>query len=382
MIHDKLYFRNLDSIRFFAALMVFLGHGLGPSYHFLPIKNTIWERLLTLISDGGTGVQIFFVLSGFLITFLLISEYELNSSISIKKFYMRRVLRIWPLYFLIVIFTFAIYPFLKSMIGMNNPLGSNILYHLTFLSNFDVLHIQKHCFGSDAISQNITWSVSVEEQFYLFWPLLFVFLPKRFWIYSILLVIAGSLLFRILNHNDNAVLYFHTFSVLIDLGIGGLMAYLVKTQGKFRVLFEKSSTATHLLLFLCSFCLLYFYSSLFSFEYGEAVGRAFVSFSFALIICAQALTKSASGLNLGKWGFANKWGKYTYGIYLIHPVALTLIDVGMRLLHFPKTTFIAWFLAGIAGFLFTLLLSYLSYRYFESRFLALKDKFTIIRTHE
>jgi peptidoglycan/LPS O-acetylase OafA/YrhL len=381
MSNDKLYFKNLDSIRFIAALMVFLQHAVSPSYEYLPIKNTIWEKLLNIISSGGTGVSIFFVLSGFLITYLLISEYELNSKISIKYFYLRRVLRIWPLYFLVVAFSFLLYPFLKSLIGMNNPLGSNFLYHLTFLSNFDVINIEKHCYGSDAMSQNITWSVSIEEQFYLFWPLIFVFLPKRLWVYSILIVIVGSIFFRIMNNNDGIILYFHTFSVLLDLGIGGLMALLIKSNKKISSFFEDSSSRTHITLFVLSFCLLFWTETLFPFKYGASLSRIFISFSFALIISAQAITKRESKFNLGKISFANKWGKYTYGIYLIHPISITIIDIIVRVLHFPKTNFITLFSIGAIGFILTLFLSKMSFRYYESRFLTLKDKFTTIQTH-
>lgn len=382
MSNDKLYFKNLDSIRFIAALMVFLQHAVSPSYQYLPIKKTFWEKLLNTISNGGTGVSIFFVLSGFLITYLLISEYQLNLKISIKNFYIRRVLRIWPLYFLVIAFSFLIYPFLKSLIGMNNLLGSNFLYHLTFLSNFDVINIEKFCYGSDAMSQNITWSVSIEEQFYLFWPLIFAFLPKRLWIYSISLVIVGSILFRIINNNDGVVLYFHTFSVLLDLGIGGLMALLIKTNKQFRSFFENISTLAHITLFVFSFCLVFWEDILFSFNYGAAISRIFISFSFALIISAQAITKRESKFNLGRISFANKWGKYTYGIYLIHPIAISIIDVFVRIMHFPKTNFINLFSIGAIGFIFTLFLSKISFRYYESKFLSLKDKFTTIQTHE
>lgn len=380
--NDKLYFKNLDSIRFIAAAMVYLQHGISTSYQYLPIKGTFWEKLLNIISNGGTGVSIFFVLSGFLITYLLISEHNLNSKISIKNFYLRRVLRIWPLYFFIVVFTFLIYPLLKSVIGMNHQVGSNFLYHLSFLSNFDVINIERFCKGNDAMSQNITWSVSIEEQFYLFWPLLFTFLPKRLWIYSIVFVIAGSLIFRIINYNDYAVLYFHTFSVLLDLGIGGFMAYLIKENKKVRSFFENTSTVTHLLFFCISFLLIYFQQILFSFNYGSAVGRVFISLSFSFIISAQAITKSDSKLNLRNFSFANNWGKYTYGIYLIHPISITILDILRRILHFEFANFTSTFLIGILGFVLTLFLSRVSYKYYESKFLRLKDRFAAIVTHE
>ena len=382
MKNDKVYFRNLDSIRFIAALMVFLQHAVSPSYKYLPIKNTFWERLLNTISSGGTGVSIFFVLSGFLITYLLISEYELNFKVNIKKFYIRRLLRIWPLYFLVVAFSFLIYPFLKSLIDMNNPLASNILYHITFLSNFDVINIQKYFNGSDAGSQNITWSVSIEEQFYLFWPLIFVLLPKRSWIYSIIIVIVGSICFRIVNNYDSVVLYYHTFSVLLDLGIGGLMALLIKSNYLIRTFFENSSSRTHITLFILSFCLLFWGDTIFSFNYGPAISRIFISFSFALIISAQAITKRKSQFNLANMSFANKWGKYTYGIYLLHPIVITIIEIFVRIMHFPKTNFINLFSIGVISFICTLLLSKISFKFYESRFLTLKEKFTTIQTRE
>ena len=380
MSESKIYFRNLDAIRFIAAMMVLLGHAFQPSYRFLPISGSFFERLLNTISSGETGVSIFFVLSGFLITYLLVSEYEIFNRISLKQFYIRRVLRIWPLYYFVVFFSFMIYPVLKSMIGMNNPLGSDVIYHLFFLSNFDVINIEHHCYGSEAMSQNITWSVSVEEQFYLFWPLIFVLLPRKSWRYAIVAVIAGSLFFRMANTNDGTVLYFHTLSVLVDLGIGGLMALLIKTNHRIRSFFEQTKAPIHFAFFSIAFILVCWNDSFFSFHYGNAISRLVIAISFALIIASQAMTKNSGSMNLQRLTFASRWGKYTYGIYLLHPIALTLVTVFFRLVHFKGNDFLSLFSIGIFSLLFTLLLSRLSYRYFESHFLKMKDRFTTLNT--
>ncbi|MES2778781.1 MAG: acyltransferase [Bacteroidota bacterium] len=377
MNNHKPYFANLDAIRWIAALMVFLGHAVSPSYKYLHVENTIWEKLLDTISNGRTGVSIFFVLSGFLITFLLISEYELTATLSLKKFYIRRVLRIWPLYYLVVAFSFFIYPLLNTMVGINHPLASNVFYHLTFLSNFDIIRMDHmHYYGSAARSQDITWSVSIEEQFYLVWPLIFVCLPKRFWGYTILLSIIGSVLFRIANVNDTIVLYFHSLSAMLDLAIGGLLAYVIKSNTAIRNFFENSSTRTHLLLFMGSFCLVFWNDTLFSFTYGNAVGRIFTSLSFALIISAQALTISASKLNLHNWSFANNWGKYTYGIYLLHPIVMAIVEIILYIIHISPDSFITTFGIGMLELILTLSLSKFMFKNYESYFLNIKEKFT------
>ena len=387
MSNNRLYFKNLDSIRFIAALMVFLEHlvfqeqDMEPCFSFLAKDGTVLYRFFNAISSGVAGVSIFFVLSGFLITYLLITEYEVQGKITIQHFYMRRVLRIWPLYYAVVIFSFFLYPLLKSFIGMVPHSQSNVFYFLTFLSNFDIINIQKHCAGQDVASQNITWSVSVEEQFYLFWPLIFTFLPNRTWIYAISAVIIGSIVFRILHNSDGNVLYFHTFSVLMDLGIGGLFAYAIKSNQRIRSFFESTSTLTHALLFAVFFILLMWGDILLSFSYAPALRRIAFSLCFAMIIASQAMTCQNSVLNLGKISFANWWGKYTYGIYLIHPIALTFVDIAMRAAHINSKAPLAILFMGIVGFPLTLLMSWVSYEFFESRFLALKAKFAVIKSH-
>lgn len=379
MKKHKIYFENLNSIRFIAAMMVFFAHTIHPGFNYLPIKNTFWERLLNLLSDGGVGVSIFFVLSGFLITYLLLDEFELNHRIHIINFYLRRILRIWPLYFAVLTFSFLIYPGLKILLGLNNPLKSDILYYLFFLSNFDVINIAKHCAGYDAASQNITWSVSVEEQFYLFWPLIFYFLPKKFWLASLLLVITGSVIFRVLHYKDTTLLYFHSLSVMLDLGIGGVFAYLVREHSKIKRFFQNCSTIHHVIFFSITFLLLLWNDLIFNFSYGVALGRIFTSIAFAFIICAQALTRYTSIFNLKNLSFADKWGKYTYGIYLIHPIVITLVNVLARITYFSENNFIALCFTTTVCLIFTLIISKLSYEYFEIRFLRLKDKLIMVK---
>lgn len=369
----KRYFSNLDSIRFVAATMVFLSHTVSHPLQTLPISSYV-KNTIEVVCNGGTGVSIFFVLSGFLITYLLVSEYEAKAKIDLKKFYMRRILRIWPLYYSVLLFTFVIYPCLKSALNLNHPLSSNFLYHISFLSNFDVINIHNHFSGNDAASQNITWSVSVEEQFYLFWPLIFAVLPKKFWLYAVALVLGFSVWFRVVNSTNETILYFHTFSVLVDLAVGGIFAILVKHNINIRRYFESVGTVGNVVFFAVAIVLLFCDKYFYLLPYGIAFYRLLTAISFGFIITSQALTNQTSPLNLGRLKFASKYGKYTYGIYLLHPIVITLSVLSLRVLKINGNGVYQTVLMGIVCFIITLLVSKFSYEKFEVIFLKIKNK--------
>jgi peptidoglycan/LPS O-acetylase OafA/YrhL len=372
---NKLYFKNLDAIRFIAATMVFLQHALQPILGELPIKDGLFKQMILVISNGKLGVSVFFVLSGFLITYLLVKEYEAAQKILLKHFYIRRVLRIWPLYFLVTFFTFGIFPFISAALNIPELTHGNIWCHLSFLSNFDALHIILYGVGGNAVSQNITWSVSIEEQFYIIWPLLFVYIPKRYWLHSVLLLLASSMAFQLFNYNKPMVLYFHSLSVLMDLSIGGLMAILVTRFNSIQLFFERSGTLMHIVYGCITLGLLFFEDKLWLLPYGNIISRFLITLSFALIIVAQALTKQNTLFNLHNFSFASKWGKYTYGIYLLHPIVILFVGVIVNKLGITSRNTWALLTILLVKFMITLLCSKISYQFFESKFLKLKERF-------
>lgn len=372
---SKIYFRNLDSIRFFAALMVFLQHGISRSYKYLNIQGTVIEKFLNAISNGGTGVSIFFVLSGFLITYLILSEIELTGKFSLKNFYIRRILRIWPLYFAVVAIAFLLFPLLSSLLKTPINQGANLWYQLTFLGNFDVMRIEKFRPGTEILMQNITWSVAIEEQFYAFWPLIFAFLPRKFILPAIVSVILGSLVFRLCHPGDKIILYFHTLAVMIDLGTGALFAYLIIASAKIRAFFQRTNTWTILGSFVLFFLSMMYGTILFSTNAGIFLSRIYFALLFAFIIASQSMISNPSVLELGNIRFVNKLGKYTYGIYLLHPIALEIMHIAGRKFHIVFDSFLPVFIFGICSLILTLFISWLSYTYFEKKFLNLKKLF-------
>ncbi|MEQ6123888.1 acyltransferase [Pseudotenacibaculum sp. MALMAid0570] len=177
----KIYLKGLTELRAIAALMVVFHHielyktreGFSSLFH---------TSLKDFISNAGkNGVYIFFVLSGFLISYLLLAEKERFERINVRKFYIRRILRIWPLYYIIVFLCFFVLPFIADWIpalskesyyfGLIQTLQDApwkpLLLFIFFLPNLAVYLAAPVAGASQA------WSVGVEEQFYLIWPHLF-----------------------------------------------------------------------------------------------------------------------------------------------------------------------------------------------------------------
>ncbi len=205
----RFYFENLDGLRFICFLMVFLYHSFHTDFDFIKAEPLYKFVDKGLFGNGNLGVNFFFVLSGFLITYLLIKDKKETGKIHIAHFWMRRILRIWPLYFFCVFFGFVVFAWLKQALGQPVNETAHLWNYLTFTSNFDLLYN-----GSpDASVLSVLWSVAIEEQFYFVWPIfLYLFSVKNYWI-PFAGIIALSLIFRMLNDN-NAMHELHTFPVL------------------------------------------------------------------------------------------------------------------------------------------------------------------------
>lgn len=373
----KVFFPNLDGLRFFAFFLVFLQHAflrlfddinLGPVLSF--IKEGIFHQ-------GDLGVSFFFTLSGFLITYLILNEIKAMGKLDVAAFYIRRALKIWPLYYFVVIFGFILYPKLKIALGFPGYIESgNPLFHALFLSNFDVMSLPRH-FGAGSL--NITWTVSIEEQFYLIWPLLFFYLPKRFFKYLFPAIIALSGFFRLSHIGQIQAMKFHTLSVISDMAIGGWAAYLSFNSAKFKEAFVNLKSFQ--IAFIYAFCisLILWENYLFSGTALIALRRVIFSVFFAFVILEQNFCVN-SLYKISRLKKASELGKYTYGLYLLHPIVLTLCFNGLRFFEVSADGLLIGVLMGFWVFVINALLSYASYHFYEIRFLRLKERFTHIRS--
>lgn len=351
-----MYLKGLDTLRAVAALIVVWSHiEIIKEMYGLP---TNWFRFFP---NAHFSVTLFFVLSGFLITFLLTKEQENTGGISLKKFYMRRVLRIWPLYYLILLLS---YFFVSSNVSIRT-----IVLSLMIFPNVP-LALKSKWEGSPQV-----WSIGVEEQFYMFWPLLFLLLPMRrksLWLFVFCLGITA--LPYCLNYINIKTIYneklysfvgkFFYYTKFNCMALGGVLGYSV-AKGQRWIKTFYNNTFLVVLSILVSFGI-WFGNA----KFGRFSDEVYAVF-FGLMITGVAMNPRISiDTKVTKF-----FGKISYGLYMYH--WMITIWVVKFLLKYEIENFMMNILVYLLVFGLTTLVSWISYHTFEKYFLDIKKKFEI-----
>ncbi len=365
------YFKNLDGLRFLSFLSVFFYHRFYTTSNEIKTSKIYHFVKIDLFGNGNLGVNFFFVLSGFLITFLLIEEKNNYGQIDIKKFWVRRVLRIWPLFYFMVFFGFIIFPWIKNFFGLVSTETASPLYYVTFLNNFDFINKGL----PDASSLGVLWSIAIEEQFYLFWPLIiFIFPVKKLWI-PFLIITISSLVFRAMN--DSSLTHeVHTMSCIGDMTTGALGAWLIGYSIKFKNYIERLKRFQILLIYVL-FGFIYLFRDNFLFlNYGVRIfERMFIAIVIIHIILEQSFSIN-SLFKISNFKRISDFGKITYGLYCLHFIGILITITITNYFNMNKNLFEIIFLTTPLALLFSILISKVSYIYYETPFLKLKEKYT------
>jgi peptidoglycan/LPS O-acetylase OafA/YrhL len=363
------YFHNLNGLRFFAAIAVILFHSVSLHREMWgDFYNTpLFQKFVFIAYRGHMGIIFFFVLSGFLITYLLLWESKKNGGIKLLNYLMRRFLRVWPLYFLVVLFGFFIFPLLPYGIETKHELWR----FMFFMSNIDEILIG----AFDPINfLSATWTVSVEEQFYLVWGIfigMFRFRKARTYYAFFIGIIGISLLFRYYHLDEPRTLYFHTLSVMSDVAFGGIFG-LLAFDGKAQAFFENRSRFQIVIFYLIAAWFLiyeghFINGPLFVFE------RFVPGLIFGVIILEQIYAKR-SFFKADKIPFFSYSGRITYGFYMFHCIYLYYWSTLFSKWNFTEY-FYQYVIYFVVVFVSTYFTAHLSFKYFETPFLKLKKYF-------
>ena len=376
MLINIKYFKGLDSLRFFAAFLVVLHHAeqIRMKYGLFNLKE------YSLFNNGGIAVTFFFVLSGFLISYLLFKEDGKTSSISVKKFYSRRILRIWPLYFLIVIIGIIFLPYILDFIGYSYSLPYSfndvILYYILF-SPFMV----NIFYGHHLIEP--LWSIGVEELYYIVWAPLFKFLRNYILPIIILIIFVRSLLMyaSFLGYFDPVIRRLIKMLRFEAMAIGGLGAYLIYNYSSILTHFLFSRLSQFLLIIfvllrIFAFKLLVAQSVVFNFLFTTPViSQLVIMIIFAWLIINISLNpKSIVRLDNKILNFL---GNISYGIYMYHMLVIFGIVVFFKQYLLIMNSFPSSIIFYLLITTLVIIVSYLSKRFFEDYFLSFKKSFRI-----
>ena len=371
-----IHFSGLNAFRFLAASLVVLVHVKDMHHQLHRHASVFWGH----ISDGlgGLAVTFFFVLSGFLITYLLLAEKEAFGTIAVKKFYWRRILRIWPLYYLIIFLAFALLnnpAFFPSIAGIEvyQQAPTNLLLYLFLLPNVAWVSNLQIMFA------NQLWSVGVEEQFYLVWPVLIKSFNKRNILLSMLGIVGGFVVARngaafMGSHHIGNIPFLAYFINLMSatridcMAIGSLGAYAFYYYPEATRRFISSTVVD---VAIAALVVGLVYSGKFiPYVQDEVYGFLF----YYIILSSSCKEESVLRLENKLWSFL---GKLSYGVYMWHMIVLGL------LLAFIKSTrmlspAIDDSLLYVTTLPLTILVAWLSYNYIEKPFLQRKKQYVLV----
>lgn len=368
----KIFFPNLDGLRFFCFLLVFLHHSFHTNLDSIKNSSTYVFIKYDLFINGNIGVNFFFVLSGFLITYLLIEEKNIQGKIDIPKFWLRRILKIWPLYFLCVALGFLIIPVIKNYFGEVSNETANPIYYLTFISNFDFINSGM----PDSALLGILWSIAIEEQFYFIWPILLTVIPSKHYTKLFLVVLIASWIFQAYAKTPLAFEY-HTLSCMGDLTIGGLGAYLCRVNN-IKAWLENLKRSYIYIIYIVFFTLFIFREHLFLANYYTKIfERSFLACIILIIILEQNFSKN-SFFKFSQFKLISKLGEISYGLYCLHFIGILITLKLFNFINIQESVWTVLLFQTIISLLITIILSKLCFNFWESPFLKLKAKFSFI----
>ncbi|MDJ1498335.1 acyltransferase [Cytophagaceae bacterium DM2B3-1] len=307
----KTYFPGLTGLRFIAAFVVLISH-LEEMKKLFGYDN--WRDVPGVRYMGATAVNFFFVLSGFLITYLLLQEKSTTGTVSLMDFYSKRMTRIWPLYYFLLLLGLVIIP---QISWMDIPHVStevsarNVFFFLTIFPN---AVFALYGFTPYLVQ---TWSIGVEEQFYAVWPLLFLRTSKPirnisifFVVYLFIYVIASIALPKLPPGNLNSAIMVFKLTRIDSMAVGGLGAWLVFSN-KQRIL----ALLLHpLVQIVTGIAILLLMVSAIAFPLSHSV----FSVLFLVWILNVALKPESALTKLLEGNVFNYLGKISYGIYMYH----------------------------------------------------------------
>jgi len=387
--NEKLWWPELDGLRSLAFILVYYHHTIGLFWRDNPGNSALYKFLFyadqRIHNWGWVGVDLFFVMSAFLITSLLLREREKNSAaesgpavdtISLKKFFLRRILRIWPLYFtylaLVALLSLTLPPVYTGATLANPVACTQLFFFATFVGNFAVI-------GQGVVLHllNPMWSLCIEEQFYIIWGSAMKLIKHNQLLIALLVVgaIAAPALRFYLWHQDakNYLAYYlNSLSHCDAIISGGMAAFLWK---RYSEKIKSSTLIQSLIMLIGVLCLapLTFVPYIEESDISIVWVMSLVAVGFVSLLLATMSNRFLRAFF--SQPFLTHVGRLTYGLYIFHFLVIySLVFVSRNELHISsRLTYIM--ISWLLGLALTYALARLSWGFIEAPSLAVKERF-------
>jgi peptidoglycan/LPS O-acetylase OafA/YrhL len=364
---------ELDGVRGLAVLLVLMVHIIP--YNPVLVDLPFPELIHALSHMGWIGVDVFFVLSGFLITSILLQTRDGDGYY--RNFYARRALRIFPLYYLTITIVFIVVIIFSP--DQKNEVLYNLPWYYLYVSNwgFSFLYLE------DPFAIGLAWSLAIEEQFYLVWPLIVHRLNSRKLVLLSLILIISSLFVRIVLPQlyisptiDYGELFYHaTFTRLDSLILGALIAMMYQLEF-WKKLLGILATPT----FIISLFAIYYLvsinpiSPLWDNPPMYIYGFTFIALAAGgLIVMLTTYPEESLLRKLFRIRLLSFFGKYSYAIYLFHRIPILFLDR-----YFNENAILGyqgWLLFNVLALLIPVIMAVISWEVFENPILKFKKYF-------
>ena len=388
--NQRFYHPELDVLRFFAFFLIFIHHSIPhvpDFYTHMGDAPTLALVLSALGATGAYGVSLFFLLSSYLVTELLIRERASSGHIDLKAFYIRRALRILPLYFTFLALAWAMQWFIPGQhIGWRA-----LLAFIFFGGNWWIVFVG---FPSSVIFP--LWFVSLQEQFYLLWPSAMRKLSERgiLWAAFVMLVIATlTRWYLALQHTWESRLWCNTFVQLDAIAFGIILAVLLRGRA------PRLSPLLRAALFIGGFACLVLAGNYFRIKADPlTTSRVLLGYpvaaigAVALFLATLHNARAPHSPALGESGMPataqltslNNWrtrsvsaliylGQISYGLYVFHILGLMISD---HLVDHQDSSLSRYLFRNAVAFAITVVFAAISYRWLETPFLNMKQRYT------
>jgi peptidoglycan/LPS O-acetylase OafA/YrhL len=350
---ERSHFANLDGLRFICIFMVVWHH-----------NPPVSKEVFSLFGRGFLGVDFFFVLSGFLITTLLLRESRATGSFSLRNFYIRRALRILPVYYFVVTCVGIYYIFIKG----RTELLELWPYYYLFLANFLTENIPL---------LTITWSLSVEEQYYMIWPLIMLLVPVRYlWLICVFLIALNLAtimgVFGVTPPTVGPLRLWPPNATYAPIIMGSLAAILLDNRQGFAALYQLASRYTTALwgVLLLAVLMATLPSDL------RGLPNFALHATMTFILVALVVREETVMTPFLVHPVIARVGIVSYGMYLYHLIALDIVTRAGQMLFGgldPWAVFILYFIVAY-------LMAELSFRTLEAWFRRFRPKAANPRT--